>query len=520
MGKRTPRRERAASGLQQPLFLAPVAEKAVSSRGAPLFKSDDPGGLAVGPYRLDEYLRMQKMDWVLRLRELLCSIDYSAFTSTYVGTGRRPFHPRALIGLLIYGALKGHTSLRELEEVARVDVGAWWVTGCAQPDHAVLGRFVQKFREFLTHDFFIAATKKCAAKMNVKAGTVGIDGTVIEAAASRFGAMTASKLQPRVDAAVEAAQRNPKSKKLNSEAKRLQHALDVANQRTAVKRDKGRKGEVPVIANEPDAVIQSLKDKDRVRPSYKAILATHESGLIVGQTVESSSETKAVEPLLQQHHAILGEEPKTVLLDAGFFSISVLSVHVERNINVLCPPGKALEDESFERATNGLFPKEKFVPENGGGLRCPAGKLMILESLGSDKIGPFQLHRGSDCAGCPLRQRCTTSKAGRGVRRYAGDELKDGMREVLKNKKARADYRARAQISETPNATLKRRGFERVRRRGQSGARVELAIHVVALNCGKAVGRGTATLLVARIRLWMNEQIVAEGYVLALRLAN
>lgn len=518
------REHRAPDGLQMSLFLSPVSDAGPASKGTPIFKRDDPTTIGVGAQRLDDYLRAIERGWVLQLRELICELNYDAFVCKYVGTGRRPFHPRAMLGLLVYGALRGCSSLRELEDLARDDVSAWWVTGGGQPDHSVLGRFVQRHQETLTNDAFVQATQHCMERLLIKApGTCGIDGTTVEAASSHYRSMTAPKLADKVTAATAAAAAAPDDDKLKKQAETLTTALNVAVERTAARQKKhGRKGQVPVIPNEIDAVVQGLKNGDLARPAYKAVLMTHESGVIVGQTVQPSCESKALPCLLEQHQAIFGAEPKRALLDAGFFSLKTLAMFVQRDIDILCPPGRAVDDVSYERALKpgARFPKAAFVAD-GETLRCPAGRLMIVGSEGDDEFGPFTRYVGNDCRSCPLLNKCTTMKfvregtgvmtrmvrANRVVERYRDDDLKDTMRAVFKDPRAREAYRQRGRISETPNATLKRRGMTRFRRRGLIGARAELAIHALALTLGR-----TAKLLVVMARFLL---VDGAGRVLA-----
>ena len=64
-------------------------------------------------------------------------------SSRYQASGRRPLHRRVLLGLVVYGIMQGKWSLWELERLALVDLGAWWITGRLQPDHSTIGKFIQ-----------------------------------------------------------------------------------------------------------------------------------------------------------------------------------------------------------------------------------------------------------------------------------------------------------------------------------------------------------------------------------------
>jgi len=70
---------------------------------------------------------------VLRLWELLKELDYTQFYPRYRMHGRKALHPRTLLGLIVYGILMRGGSLRELERLARTDLGAMWLSAGISP---------------------------------------------------------------------------------------------------------------------------------------------------------------------------------------------------------------------------------------------------------------------------------------------------------------------------------------------------------------------------------------------------
>jgi len=84
---------------------------------------------------------------------LLDEQDWRIFESRYAASGRAPYAPRAIMGLILYGVMKGVHSLRELERLARLDLGCMWVSGGIMPDHANIGRFIVMHEESLAQDF-------------------------------------------------------------------------------------------------------------------------------------------------------------------------------------------------------------------------------------------------------------------------------------------------------------------------------------------------------------------------------
>ena len=185
---------------------SPAAERAAR---AARFVDDSPAHLRLSAQRLDEYLSAHGLQWVVRLRELLAEVDYTSLVVAYAGSGRPPFHPRTLLGLIVYGVLRRLWSLRDLEELAVRDLGAWWITGGHQPDHSTLGEFIVRHQAVLTQEFFAALVADLVRRLRVAPGVVAGDGTVIEAVASRYGTLRREAVEQAAAAAAQAAAAAP-----------------------------------------------------------------------------------------------------------------------------------------------------------------------------------------------------------------------------------------------------------------------------------------------------------------------
>ncbi len=203
------------------------------------------------------------------------------------------------------------------------------------------------------------------------------------------------------------------------------------------------------------------------RPSYKPSVLVDESGLILAQQVDPSSETTVVPGLLNQAALATGRAVETALMDAGYFSFSILQLTMERDLNALCPPGKTHGDRWEKAEPSGLFGKSRFEFDEAADVyRCPANQLLVPIDHATGRGISYQRYATTACGACPLKARCTKG-ARRTVKRYAGDELKDAMRQVLLQPAARAVYRRRQAIVEPAFAEMReRQGLRRFHRRG------------------------------------------------------
>src|SRR5690606_25300956 len=130
----------------------------------------------------------------------------SAFEGAYKPGGRPPLHPRRVVSLILYGMHLRQWSLRELEQLAVRDVGAWLLGGGLQPDHSTLGKFIVRHEKLLSDEVFVSASRQLAKKLGLKEGEAAADGTVIQAAASLRSLAKKEVLEAEAAEAREAAQ--------------------------------------------------------------------------------------------------------------------------------------------------------------------------------------------------------------------------------------------------------------------------------------------------------------------------
>jgi len=490
-------------------FGFPVARVAEPSAPEPVgdgrFKDDDPSSIFIGEQRLDAYLRQAEMQWVLELRRVLGKLDYSMLTARYSQRGRQAFHPRTVLGVIIYGLFVRQKALRDLERLNALDVGAMWICGGHRLDHSTIGKFVQQHAELLSTEFFLAVVGWVVHELKLRPGVSSIDGTVVEAAASHWRAIGAEAAQLHAEQAQHAAAAAPDDPERQGGATHAAAVAAVTQERCARRAAQGKDTTtVAVVPSDLDAVIQPRKDGAH-RPAYKPSTLMHEAGVIVGQHVHPSSETAAVVPLLAQHQEIFGVAPPTLLMDAGYHNGPLLGELVQREIDVLCPSGQAMGEDDWEKkGPRGLFGKSDFhFDEVRDAYQCPAGEWLTYADRGTDaQRRAYRRYRTKACQSCALRAQCTQSRHGRSVKRYAGDEYKEAMQLVLQQPRARAVYRRRMVLGEPVHAELRERlGLRRFHRRGLLRVRGEFALYCIAFNLKKALAHRARILLVVIYRL-------------------
>jgi transposase len=122
-------------------------------------------------------------------------LDLAPFLAAYRadGQGKRAYHPRMMVALIVYCYAKGIRSSRAVEMATFDDVGARVICGGLHPDHATCARFVTRHKEPLK-GLLVHSLAACAREGLVRVDVTAGDGTKVKANASMAANATAEQL--------------------------------------------------------------------------------------------------------------------------------------------------------------------------------------------------------------------------------------------------------------------------------------------------------------------------------------
>src|SRR5215217_1550274 len=118
--------------------------------------------------------------------EAVDRIDMAALYAAYREDGRcRPaYEPAMMLALLLYAYARGTRSSRMIERACVEDVAFRVVAAQQRPDHATVARFIERHERALA-GLFGEVLLLCARSGLAKGGVIAIDGTKVQANASR-----------------------------------------------------------------------------------------------------------------------------------------------------------------------------------------------------------------------------------------------------------------------------------------------------------------------------------------------
>jgi len=306
--------------------------------------------------------------------EVIDGLDLGRMSGAYRGSGSASYHPRMLLGLLVYGYATGVFSSRKLERATYDSVAFRFIAANDHPDHDTIAAFRRRFLKDI--EALFVDVLRLAREMGVlKMGTIGLDGTKIHANASRHSALSyehAVKIEAQLKAEVadlmakaeaadtadvpdgmsipdELGRREDRLRKLAEAKAKIEaraqerHAREKAEHeakmaaraaKTAAtgKKPGGKPPAPPVEGPLPTDQVNLTDEDSRIMPvagggfdqCYNAQAAVAAGSLLVVavDVVQAPNDKNQIEPMLETIGALPEElgEVEHLLADAGYFS--------------------------------------------------------------------------------------------------------------------------------------------------------------------------------------------------------
>src|SRR3954449_8128620 len=154
------------------------------------------------PPSVDEWL--PKTHLARFVVEVIDGLDLSEMTKSYRGSGSASYHPAVLLGIVVYGYATAVFSSRKLERATYDSVAVRFLTANQHPDHDTLATVRRRFLAQI-EGLFVQVLLVAREMGMRKLGTVALDGTKIQANASRHSALSyehATKIEAQLKAEV------------------------------------------------------------------------------------------------------------------------------------------------------------------------------------------------------------------------------------------------------------------------------------------------------------------------------
>ncbi len=309
-------------------------------------------------------------------------VRLGAFRTNTQAGGKPQYHPRLMLALLVYSYANGIFSSRRIERATYRDIGVRFIAANTHPDHDTIAAF-RRTNQAAFEAAFLQVLLLARGSGLLRLGTVSIDGTKIDANASKIRSVRYDRAQvlreklaadiaaltAQAEAAdaededpqalpAEIARRAVLKAKLDAACARLEaEAKAQADaerphyeaKKAAYDAKKGRRGRPPKPPDEtppptrqsnltdPDSALMRRSDAHEYRQAYnaQAVVCAEGSQLILATNlVATSADAPSFAATILAMEKTVGLPP-VVLADAGFASGEAVAELEARNIEPL-----------------------------------------------------------------------------------------------------------------------------------------------------------------------------------------
>ena len=411
-------------------------------------------------------------------------------------TGRPGYHPGLLLKIYVYGYINQLASSRRLERESQRNVEMMWLTRRLAPDFKTIADFRKDNGPAIRAACgqFIALCRRLELFTHAVAA---IDGSKFKAVNARDRNFTKAKLKTRLEqaeasiehymAALETADRQ-EGEVAQARSMRLADKIAAMKEQMAA-----FKALEPVVEAAPDQQV-SLTD-----PDARSMATSGRGSGMVGYNVQTAVDAR--------HHLIVAHEVTNVGHDRGQLSNMASQAKEAMGVDaldVLADRGyfKGEEVLACERLgvtpyvpkpltsgakAKGRFGKQDFVYRaEDDTYRCPAGETLTRHFTSVEDGMTLHVYWTTKCAECPLRDRCTSSKQPRRIKRWEHEAVLDAMQDRLD--RTPDAMRIRKATVEHAFGTLKAwMGATHFKTRTLERVKTEMSLQVLAYNLTRVI---------------------------------
>jgi transposase len=379
------------------------------------------------PPSVDEWLPQKHL--ARFVVEVIDGLDLRAMSGSYRGSGSASYHPRMLLGILVYGYATGVFSSRKLERATYDSVAFRFIAANDHPDHDTIAAFRRRFLKEI--EALFVQVLLLAREMGVlKMGTVALDGTKIHANASRHSALSyehAGKIEEQLQAEVvdlmaqaeaadtanvpdgmsipdELARREERLRKIAEARAKIEarakerYAQELAEHEAklaaraaktaATGKKPGGKPPLPPTAGPlPSDQINLTDEESRIMPvagggfeqcyNAQAAVAAGSMLVVAVDVVQAPNDKQQIEPMLDKIESLPTElgEAETLLADTGYFSAGNVEACEKAGIDPLIAMGRQPHHPPLQERFEAPPP----APENPTPVEAMAHRLKTPE---------------------------------------------------------------------------------------------------------------------------------------------
>ena len=361
-----------------------------------MFRPYDPDELWLLPPSPRDWLPEDHLAYFLS--DLVDELNLQPILVTYGGVtrGTAPYHPQLLVKVLLYAYAVGIPASRQIAQKLEADVAFRVLAANQRPDFRTLSDFRKQHLSALA-ELFVQVLQLCQRAGLVKLGHIALDGTKLKANASKHKAMSygrmvteAARLTAEVQRLLAQAEAvdardnaaygpDRRGDELPAELARREQRLQTIRAAKAVLEQeaqadaaltqvahearqaegprRGRPPQPPRSGPHPKAQRNFTDPESRIMPASdtkgsvvqgyncQAAVDARAQIIVAADVTDEANDKQQAQPMLTQVLAQTGQVPRTVSMDAGYFSEANVTALTALGCTPLVPPDRQLHSQ-------------------------------------------------------------------------------------------------------------------------------------------------------------------------------
>lgn len=507
------------------------------------FKTYAPDQVFLLPPSLEDLVPQNHL--VRVVSQTIDQLDIDPLLKSYKGGGASIFHPKMMIKVLVYAYLNKIYSSRQIAKVLRQDVHFMWLSGMNKPDFRTINLFRSSRLKPVIDKVFGSMVLFCQEQGYIKLENYFIDGTKIEADASRTSYVWGKNVKRYKTSAEE---------KIKQLLRYIEKINEEENQRYGVK-DLEELGEESKVSSEKiKAFVKTINDqlsdkeqeqglskaekkvvrivkeieKDRLpklelyeqqqknlsgrnsysktdidatfhrlkngllRPSYNTLLGCENQFIINYSIHQNPGESGLFVEHLKKLENQLGILPKNVIGDSAFGTEENYS-YLDQQVIGNYLKYNTFHFEQTKKHKENPFSKDKFVYIQSSDIyKCPGNKTLHFKEerenkTDNDYVSHVRIYECEDCRECPFAGQCKKAKGNRTLQ--VNPKLDQHRETAYKNLISPTGMKLRKQRNIEPETVFGdikwNLNYSRFRLRGKEKVNIEMGLLSIAHNVKK-----------------------------------
>lgn len=378
-----------------------------------MFKEYNQDQTQLLPQNLTDFI---DSDHIARLiNQVIDEMDIRFIENTYSEIGQRPYHPKMLLKVLVYGYTTGIRSSRKLASKLNEDIVFMWLSGRQTPDFRTIANF-RKDKLIDIKKVFFEILNLCKELGMIRIGKVSIDGTKFRADSSdnrmryrKTLLQNRKSLEKQVDDIFKEAdeidreeerllgdktehqtgidmkeleKKLKKMKKREETLERNKEKLEAKKSDINLRLRKMRKDRNSMGITDKDATMMLMKE-GYIAPGYNAQFATEHQVILAYGVFSDRNDQKLLRPMVDEIRSNTGKDPEAIPADAGYGNRMNYRFLKNRKITAFIPYNNFNKEMAERRKGIYRMPKninvelERYKARQRMRLLSPEGKTMM-----------------------------------------------------------------------------------------------------------------------------------------------